>query len=469
LSAPALGDHLHRVRRWLSEPTNRGVVRAAIVVALLSIVGNVAALLRDAVVARRFGLGDQLDAYLTALLLPTVGIGVISGSLTVALLPVYVRVREREGHAAASELIARSLGRAMTTLVLVALGLAVVSPVILPWLAPGFPPAKLLLVRQLLYLLLPSLVLSGMAALWTAVLNAGERFVMAALAPIAVPLSTLAAIVAFPRFGVHALAAGTTVGFGVVAVLVGTTLWNGGLSPLPRFRGMTPAVQSVFDEYWPMVIGALFMSGTNLVDQAMAAMLGAGSVSALSLGGKLTSAAAGIASVAVGAAVFPPLSRWVASEDWRGLARGYRQYTLLVLALGVVAAGTLTLGARSLVDVVFAGRAFGEDEVLRVAAVQRFLAWQLPCAAAGLIGARLLSALGRNRVLMLIAGVNLLVNAAGNLVLMRTFGLAGIALATSVTYLISFAAITVAVQRELGRRALAVARPSIAPSLSSVS
>jgi len=444
-------------------------VRAAVVVALLAIVGNLTALLRDAVVARRFGLGDQLDAYLTALLLPTVGIGVISGSLTVALLPVYVRVRERDGHAAATELIARSLGRAMTTLVLVAFAVAVLSPVILPWLAPGFPPAKLLLVRHLLYLLLPSLVLSGMSALWTAVLNAGERFVMPALAPIAVPLSTLAAVLAFPRAGVHALAAGTTVGFGVAAVLVGTALWRTGLSPIPRFRGMTPAVQSVFDEYWPMVIGALFMSGTNLVDQAMAAMLGSGSVSALGLGGKLTSAAAGVASVAVGAAVFPPLSRWVASEDWRGLARGYRQYTLLVLALGVVAAGILTLGARSLVEVVFEGRAFGQEEVRRVAAVQGFLAWQLPSAAAGLIGARLLSALGRNRVLMAIAGVNLFVNAAGNLVLMRVFGLAGIALATSVTYLISFAAITAVVQRELGRRALAPAPPSIAPSLSSVS
>jgi putative peptidoglycan lipid II flippase len=293
--------------------------------------------------------------------------------------------------------------------------------------------------------------------------------VMPALAPIVVPLSTLAAVVAFPRFGVHALATGTTVGFGVAAALVGASLHTGGLSPLPRFRGMSPAVQSVFDEYWPMVLGALFMSGTNIVDQAMAAMLGSGSVSALGLGGKLTSAAAGIASVAVGASIFPPLSRWVAAEDWQGLARGYRQFTLLVLALGILAAGVLTLGARPLVEVVFAGRAFGVDEVSRVAAVQRFLAWQLPCAAAGLIGARLLSALGRNRVLMLIAGVNLLVNAAGNLLLLRVLGLPGIALATSVTYLISFAAITVAVRRELGRRALAVAPPSMAPSLSSVS
>jgi len=460
VSAPTPAAVPQRLRRWLTEPTNLGVIRAAGTVAIFAVAGNVAALLRDAVVARRFGLGDELDAYLTALLLPTLAISVISGSLTVALLPVYVGVRERDGRVAAHQLLARSMGWAVLSLVAVALLLALAAPMYLPWLAPGFSATKLVLVRRLLYLLLPSLLFSGVAAVWTAVLNAGERFALAAAAPSTVPLATIALVLIFPSLGAYALAAGTTIGYMLAAVLIGLTLRRAGMSPMPELRGMTPAVRSVLLEYWPMVIGSLFMAGTNLVDQAMAASLGSGSVSALGLGGKLTAAASGVATVALGAAIFPPLSRWVALSDWRALRRAFRQYSLLMLAAGLAGAIVLSVGAGPLVALLFGGRAFDAAAVERVTTVQRLIAWQLPFAVTGLISARILSALGRNRILMAVGALNIVTNAVGNLVLMRYLGLAGIALATSLTYLISCTLLLIVTRRELASRELRAAAPA---------
>jgi putative peptidoglycan lipid II flippase len=459
MSAPTSWAVPRRLRRWLAEPINLGVVRAAGTVAFFTVAGNVAGLLRDAVVARRFGLGDELDAYLTALLLPTLAISVISGSLTVALLPVYVGVREREGRDAAHELMARSMGWAVLALLGVALLFALFAPVILPWLAPGFSETKLALVRRLLHLLLPSLLFSGMAAVWTAVLNAGERFALAAAAPSSIPLSTVALVLLFPSLGAYALAAGTTLGYALAAVMIGLTLRRAGMSPVPQLRGMTPAVRSVLQEYWPMLIGSLFMAGTNLVDQAMAASLGTGSVAALGLGGKLTAAASGVATVALGAAIFPPLSRWVAAGDWGALRRAFRQYSRLMMMAGLACALVLALGAGPLVALLFGGRAFDAEAVERVTTVQRLIAWQVPFAVTGLIGARILSALGRNRILMVVGGLNVVTNAVGNLVLMRYMGLAGIALATSVTYLISCSILLLAARRELTRREFGAAAP----------
>ena len=65
---------------------------------------------------------------------------------------------------------------------------------------------------------------------------------------------------------------------------------------------------------------------------------------------------------------------------------------------------------------------------------------------------RLLSALERNRTIMWISLVNLAVNVAGNYFLMRRLGVAGIALSTSMVYLLSAALIGFAVVREIGRR-----------------
>jgi putative peptidoglycan lipid II flippase len=352
------------------------------------------------------------------------------------------------------------MGWAVLALLAVALLFTLFAPVFLPWLAPGFSATKLALVRRLLNLLLPSLLFSGMAAVWTAVLNAGERFALAAAAPSAIPVATVAMVLLFPSLGAYALAAGTTLGYALAAVMIGLTLRRAGMSPVPQLRGMTPAVRSVLQEYWPMLIGSLFMAGTNLVDQAMAASLGTGSVAALGLGGKLTAAASGVATVALGAAIFPPLSRWVAAGDWGALRRAFRQYSRLMMMAGLACALVLALGAGPLVVLLFGGRAFDAEAVQRVTTVQRLIAWQVPFAVTGLIGARILSALGRNRILMVVGGLNVVTNAGGNLVLMRYMGLAGIALATSVTYLISCSILLLAARRELTRREFGAAAPA---------
>ena len=56
-----------------------------------------------------------------------------------------------------------------------------------------------------------------------------------------------------------------------------------------------------------------------------------------------------------------------------------------------------------------------------------------------MLGARLLVAMGKNHELWVIAAVCLIVNVAGNLIFMQWFGVAGIALATSISYIASLA------------------------------
>ena len=79
-------------------------------------------------------------------------------------------------------------------------------------------------------------------------------------------------------------------------------------------------------------------------------------------------------------------------------------------------------------------------------------ALQIPFYVAGILGVRLLNALGMSRSIMLICAANLLVNVLGNLLLMRWMGVAGIALSTSLVYLVSFAQVFYVIGRELCRR-----------------
>jgi len=76
-----------------------------------------------------------------------------------------------------------------------------------------------------------------------------------------------------------------------------------------------------------------------------------------------------------------------------------------------------------------------------VSSVATGLATQIPFFLVGIVGVRLLNAMGKSRSIMLICLVNMLVNVVANYVLMKYMGVSGIALSTSLVYLISCALI----------------------------
>ena len=399
---------------------------------------KLAATVKQLVIAGQFGTSDALDAFLIAFLIPSFAINVVSGSFSAALIPTYIEVREREGRDAAQLLLSSVMALSILLIIFVSVVLAVLSPYFIPIIGSGFSPEKQALTRSLFFVTLPVLIISGLATIWASILNAGERFALAALAPLMTPIVTVIALLIMGTlWGIYALAIGTVGGFLLEGVLLARGLKREGLSLFPRWYGMNPAVKQVAKQYAPMAAGALLMSSTDLVDQSMAAMLGPGSVSALSYGNKVVALIAGIGSLALGTAVFPYFSSMAAVKDWVGIRHTIKTYTVLTLLVSVPLTIILLYFSESIVTVLFERGAFSAGDTRLVSQVQTFYLFQIPFYVLSIMGVRLLSALKKNEILMAISAVNLIVNIVGNYLFMSYFGVAGIGLSTSVVYLIS--------------------------------
>src|SRR6185503_19734647 len=278
---------------------------------------KLASTMKEVAVARQFGVGDRLDAFLIAFLLPSVAINVASGSFNAALIPTYVEVREREGKEAAQRLFSSIMVWSVTLLVAVAALMVIVAPFALPILGSGFSAEKLALTQKLFLILLPALPLSGLFLTWAAVLNAGERFALVAITPAITPIAVILLISAFgAEWGIYAVAVATIFGTAIEGAFLARGLKRQGLSIMPRWHGFGPATKQVMKQYAPMVAAGVLMSGTGVIDQALAATLGPGSVSVLSYGNKITAAVLGIGSVALSAALLPQFSRMITARDW---------------------------------------------------------------------------------------------------------------------------------------------------------
>jgi len=431
---------------------NGRIFAAALTVAAMTAVVKAASLLKDIVVAHHFGAGDALDAFYIALLLPNFLTSAVGESFGASFIPVYIELRETDGREMAQRMLSSLTCCGLAAFVGVSVLLAIFSGRLLPLIGSGFDPAKLGLARVLLTPLLIWLGLCGINALWHAALNAHERFGVSAISPILTPLVIIAALAGFAsRWGVYAVAVGSLVGGVADLIFCGIALRRAGISLLPRWYGLSPALLKVFGQFVPIVVGTLLMGSATVVDQTMAGMLSPGSVAALNYANKLLTVSIWVGVHSLSVAVFPSLSQLSAREDWPGMRHVLRTYARLILLVSLPLTFVLVRYAEPLVALIFQGGAFTAQDVRIVAHVQMLLCLQLPFFALGILYVRALSALKHSQVLMWGTVINVVLNAVLNVLFMRMIGLPGIALSTSFVYLISCGFLWFMLERVLSR------------------
>lgn len=430
---------------------NRQIFRAAITVGLMTMLVKVAAAGKELVVAWRFGTGDAVDAFLIALLVPSFITGVIAGSFNAAFIPTYIRVREQEGVEVAQKLLSGVTTWSLGLLGITTALLVIAAPLYLRWIAVGFSPDKLDLTVRLLRAIAPIVLSEGMIAIWGALLNAGERFALAALSPAFTPVVTVIFLLIGQSFGIFALAGGLVCGSLLELLLLGAALESQGVSLRPRWYGFDAHLRQVASQYTPMIAGSFLMSSTLLVDQSMAAMLSPGSLSALNYGTKLTVFPMGLATTALSTAVVPFFSKMVVHEDWAGVRLTLKRYLFLVFLISLPLTAGLCLFSEPLIQLFFQRGAFTVEDTHVVARIQAFYALQIPFYIALVFLVRLVSAMRLNQLLMWSAGINLINNIIFNFFLLQVLGVAGIALSTTFVIFFSFLVMVFVVQISLNK------------------
>jgi putative peptidoglycan lipid II flippase len=425
---------------WRERSTNHQIFAAMITIGALTCGVKAVAMMKESVVAHQFGVSDYLDAFLIAYVLPSFAISVISGSFNSALIPTYIQVRERDGSQAAQRLLSSTTLWSLTLLAVVTVMLGLSSSLFLSWLGAGFQPAKLELTRSLFLLLLPILPLAGIASICAAILNANQQFALAATVPIITPVSVIVGAYAFGSvWGTHAIAGAILFAACLESALLIFGLRRLGISIIPRWHGMNPAIKAVLKQYAPMIAAGFIINGAVLVDQSMAARLGPGSVSVLNYGNRIATVVLGIGTMALTTAVLPQFSRMVAQKDWQGLRHTLKTYTRLILLITIPVAIILIALSRPLISLMFERGAFSASDVTAVASVQRLYLLQLPFYALSILFVRLISAMKANHILLWGTVITFVLNITLDYVLMKWLGVPGIALATSLVYMVTLA------------------------------
>lgn len=454
LTANKLRTRLFGVwERFTTGSTNRQVFRAATTIAVLTSVAKFAAVAKELLVARRFGTGATIEAFLVAVLIPMMAINIISNSLSIALIPTYITVRERDGKEAAQRLLSGITVWGLLLLGGVTLLIIAGSRFYLPWIASGFNQRKLALTFQLLLIVSPLIVLSGIANIWGAVLNAGERFALVALAPIITPSVTVFVLLFVVRYSIVALPIGMVLGAALEMILLGMALRLRGISLRPRWHGLTSDLRLVAQQFGPRVGASILRSGSVVVDRSLAATLPAGSVAALNYGDRVVITLVTVIGAALGSAITPYYSKMIANRDWRGVQHTLKRYLLLLFVASVPLVILLFFLSVPIVQTVFQRGSFRAKDTQLVSQIQALYALQIPFYLGNVLVSRLLSSFLVSQITMWAAALNLVLNIALDIIFIKMMGVPGIALATSCTSMFTFCFLSYQAVKILKQRA----------------
>jgi len=411
---------------------NRSIFRAAVSVGATGILVKLIATGKEVAVASVYGRTDSMDAFLAAALIPGLLVNLISESMNQALVPTLVRVREQEGLDRARQLLSSAMLCTCLLLGFASLVMALTARGLFPLIASRFSPAKLELASHIFYLLLPIVLLSGIATNCTAVLNTLDRFATPALAPAVISVAIIGGALVFgERLGIWAVVYATLAGTLLQAVIVGGMMQARGYPFRLRWYGANAAAREVAGQYGPVLLSSVVASGGLLVDQSMAAMLPPGSVSALVYANRFVSVVITLLAGTVSTAMVPYLSRMVAHGEWTGCRRTLRTWFAITAVASLPVTLILIAGSRPLIRIALQHGQFGSRDTSIVAAVLAMYAIQIPFYVTSRVYYRFLVAMRRTDLVLYCGVINLGLDIVLNLVLMRWLGVAGIALATS--------------------------------------
>ncbi|MEP7353808.1 MAG: lipid II flippase MurJ [Acidobacteriota bacterium] len=401
------------------------------------------------VTAHYFGASDDLDAFLTAFLIPSILVETATATFTPSFVPALIRVRDRQGEPAAHDLAQAGTVTMLAAVLPVAALMLIGGPSLLAWLGSGFSPAKLHTTGVLFFWMLLWLPFGALSATWRSVLNSHNRVALAACLPLLTPvISVLLLSFSSSHWGIRVLPAAVVAGAIIEAAMLAAAVHRLGyrvfLSPRAFRASMTftPELRLAWGQYGPQLAGAASLAVAGLIDQAVAGSLGSGSVSALSFGTRVSSVMIAIGGSAVATAVLPEFSRLSSTGQWAALRRAVRLTLLGTTAVMVAVAVGGILFAVPIVRLIYERGAFDAQSTEVVASIQRLAFLNLPGAAALGIIQRLTAAVSSASLLIRAGVAALLVNTVGDFLLPRWLGIGGIALASVLAHLAFLIALT---------------------------
>ena len=419
----------------MQEEQQKKNIRTVGMMMVLTLLGKVLGLVRDMLLGHTFATGMAANAFLTASRIPRNFFDAIFASaISASFIPVFNEYLEKQGKDEAFRLSSAFITvMTLLTATLSALGMLFAAP-ITALLADGFDPATAALCTELLRILFPLMLFTGLAFSLVGILQSlGEFNIPALLSAASNAVIILYYLFFVDRFGIHGLAAAFLLGWAVQVLIQLPSLRRFGYRY--RFSLRHDGLHKIFLLAGPVLVST-WIQPLNLTIATRYASHITGGASALEYANTLYTIVAGVFVLSIANVIFPEMSRFAANADDAAMGESISGTLSAMLFLLTPMAAGLAVLSRGVVRLLYEWGAWDTASTDLTAGALTFLSLGMLGYGVQIILSRAFYAEQKGRMPLIAGAVSVIANIILCQLLMPPFGLRGLAFASAVSLIL---------------------------------
>lgn len=422
-----------KIQDKLNTSLSNPLVKNMLIVAVIGVLIKAIAFYKETIIAGSFGLGETIDTFLVAILVPTFIQSVFINSLKNLFIPNYIAELKNNG----------DKGSFQALIILITIAVSIFSCVIaffgtdifLNLIYSEFPESYYPLIKQQLYYVLPCLFFWGISSVLSGLLEVSNRFLVATLSEL-FPLLTMIFFLIFLKdnFGQMVLAYGTLVGsiIGFIYLLVFSIKYNDFALSKPI---MNDNSRMMVKQLPPKISSSFLSAMNNYIDQFFVGQLVVGSLAALNYGNRLPAFGVTIVIMALGSVLLPHFSRLV-NEDLKSAYQQLFKTLKLVLGFGLLLILISVFMSDWIVEIWLERGEFTHQDTLKVSGIQQILLISVPFNLCTLVMVKFLTSINKNKFMAWISLANLVINIILNFILVKYYDVYGLVMSTTLVLML---------------------------------
>ena len=424
--------------------------RTTLAVMVITVFSKLVGFIREMVLSYVYGASGLTDAYLIAQTIPAVIFSFVSSGIATGFVPMYSRIVGERGKLEADRYTC-NLSNALVLMaaIIVVFVLALTQPVV-KLFASGFTGETLSLTVKLTRISIFAVFFTGLVNVFSGYLRLHGSFVIPSLVSFPFSFGIILSLFISARTSIYVLGVGSVVATASQLVLCIPFLRKTGYTHRRILDFRDRDMKEMIFIALPVIVGTAVNEINVLVNRTLASGIAEGGISALNYANRLNGFVQGLFVVSVTTVLYPMISRMAAEGNMKSLKAYLAEAISMVNLFVIPATAGAMVFAREIVTLLF-GRGAFTVEAVNMTASSLFY-YSLGMVAFGLrdVLTRAFYALQDTRTPMINATIAVVINIVLNIVMSRFLGIGGLALATSISGIISALLMFITSRKRIG-------------------
>ncbi len=432
-----------RILRWQT------VSESALILAVITFLSKIIGYLRTVLVAYYFGTSAQVDAFVVAMLIPSLVFGIIAGGLQTVIIPVYAEEKQKSLQKAKT-FVNQIFLINVILLLLLSFIMFLFPAAFVKIVAYGFKGTRLSQADYFMRFLIVYGFFNVLAAFFIGLLQAEKQFLFPALTLLVgnslIPLSLF---LFAKKIGINSWTIGE-ISFGTFIFSVMFLF----LYYKKRFFRGFELLHIDFQKVWNffvLLLPIILTSGVSalyqIVDKTVASTLPTGSVAALNFAQLIYGVPISLLMSPLASSVYPSFSDFVAKKQFGQYVKMLQDAFSILMFIVIPISLIFVIYAQPIVRILYQHGAFTNKSTSLTAFAVSMYSIGLFTISANVLFQRVFFSFKDTKTPLYVTVFVVIFNAAGDVLLSKVWGVGGIGLATALATILGFFLYTIMVRR----------------------